>query len=106
TVTNVQLYRDGTKVAETDQSVLQYTMSQVAADTYTFTTRAYDDAGFVTVSSPVAITVNASGPVVSLAGAQPLWTSSPGTLLANVIGVNPGSLTSLTLNGNNLPGTT
>ena len=91
-VTRIQLFRDGVPVAETTASPLQYTLGQVSAGTYTFVARATDDAGFVTVSSPVAITVNASGPVVSLAGQQPYFTSSPGTLVASVRRGEPGRL--------------
>jgi hypothetical protein len=99
TVTGIQLLCNGVPVAQTTASPLQYTMDQVSSGTYTFTARATDDAGFVTVSPATVITVNASGPVVSLAGQQPYFTSTPGTLVASVLGVNPGSLAHLTLNG-------
>ena len=98
-ITRVQLFRDGVQVAETTESPLQYTMSQVYAGTYTFIAKAMDDAGFVTVSPPTVITVSASGPVVSLAGQRPYFTSSPGILEARVLGVNPSALARLTLNG-------
>jgi hypothetical protein len=103
TITRVQLFRDGVLVAETTASPLQCTINQAAAGTYTFTAKATDDVGFVTVSPPAVITVNGSGPVVSLAGQQPYFTSSPGTLVASVLGVDPGGLASLTLNGAAVP---
>jgi hypothetical protein len=99
TITGIQLLCNGVPVAQTTASPLQYTMNQVSSGTYTFTAKATDDAGFVTVSPATVITVNASGPVVSLAGQQPYFTSSPGILVASVLGVNPGSLAHLTLNG-------
>ena len=105
-VTNLQLFQGTTKLAESSASPLQSTLTNLSAGTYTFTAKATDDAGLQTVSSPVTITVTASGPVVSLHGTQPIFTSSPGTLAASVLGVNPGSLTNLTLNGVSRPVTT
>jgi sugar lactone lactonase YvrE len=78
---------------------LRHSLDNVPAGTYVFTAKAGDDDGAVTVSSPITITINASGPVVSLVGMQPFFTSSPGTLVAHITGVNPGALTALTLNG-------
>ena len=103
TVTDIQLFRDGIKVAETTQSPLQYIMAQAAPGSYTFTARAVDNAGFVTLSSEVTIVVTASGPVLSLRGSQPWLKSVPVTLLASVVGVAPDGLTSLTLNGGAQP---
>jgi hypothetical protein len=98
TLSKVQLYRGDYKVAETADSPLRYLLKKVVTGTYTFTAKAVDNAGAVTVSSPITITVGGSGPVVTLVGAQPFFTSSPGTLLASIVGVHPGALTSLTLN--------
>src|SRR5438128_2084179 len=53
--------------------------------------------------SAITITVNSSGPAVSLEGSEVYFTSSPGTLIATVTGVNPGALTTLTLNGASVP---
>lgn len=98
-ITKVQLYRGNYKVAETTSSVLRHTVANVPSGTYTFTAKAIDDFGAVTVSSPVTLTIAASGPVVSLMGVQPFFTSSPGMLIARITGVNPGGLSTLTLNG-------
>lgn len=98
-VGKVQLYRGSYKVAETTTSPLRHKAANLPAGTYTFTAKAFDDMGAVTVSAPITITINASGPMVSLVGTQPFWTSSPGTLIANITGVNPEAVTTLTLNG-------
>ncbi len=103
TVTKVQLLRNGNLVAESSMSSLLYTISKASAGTYTFVAKATDNAGYVTVSSSVTITVTNTGPVVTLAGEHPYFGSSPGTLLASVVGVNPGSLRSLLLNGYEQP---
>ncbi|MFO1511522.1 MAG: hypothetical protein U1F83_01180 [Verrucomicrobiota bacterium] len=113
TIAKVHLYRrdvsgNDYKVAETTSSVLRYTVANVPAGTYTFTAKAIDNQGAVTLNpvppaSPITLTIAASGPVVSLVGAQPFYTASPGTLLANITGVNPTALTALTLNGVAIP---
>jgi hypothetical protein len=102
TVAGIQLYLGNQKVAETTDSVLRYTLSKVAAGSYTFKARAVDDVGFVAFTAPATFMVNTSGsgPVVALHGQQPYFSSSPGALLASVLGVNPGSLSSLTLSLN------
>lgn len=103
TISKLQLFHGNFKVAEATSSPLRYTLANLPAGSYTFTAKAIDDDGAVTVSAAAVFTVNASAPVVSLAGIQPFFTSSPGTLLASVTGVNPAALTSLTVNGNPLP---
>ena len=103
TVAKVQLFRGDYKVAEAAGGVLRFSLHSVPSGTYAFTARAIDNEGAVTVSSSVSITIASAGPVVSLYGAQPFFTSSPGALIASITGVNPGSLTSVTLNGNAVP---
>ncbi len=107
----LQLYRGNYKVAEMkvepeayppgpSPGPLRYVLNNVPAGTYTYTAKANDwSAAAVTMSAPITITIIDSGPVVSLSGVQPFFTSSPATLLASVRGVNPSALTSLTLNG-------
>ena len=103
TIAKLQLYRGSLKVAEAVPGPLRFTLRNVPSGSYSFTARAIDNNGAVTVSSSVSVTINTPGVSVSLVGAQPFFTSSPGALLATVTGVNPGSLTSLTLNGNAVP---
>jgi hypothetical protein len=103
TIAKVLLYRGNYKVAETTSSPLRYTVANVPSGTYTYTAKAIDDDGAVTVTSSATLTIAASGPVVSLVGAQPFYTASPGMLIARVTGVNPGALSTLTLNGNAIP---
>ena len=97
-IARIQLYRGNYKVASSTTSPLRYSLDVIPAGTYTFTARAMDDAGAVTIAGPITLTIADSGPVVSLFGTQPFFTSSPGTLVATVVGVNPGALTDLTLN--------
>ncbi len=104
-VTNIQLYRGDLKVAEATPGPLRFTLRNVPSGSYAFTARAIDNKGAVGVSSSVSVTISAGGPSLSLVGAQPFFTSSPGALLATITGVNPGTLTSLTLNGNAVPKT-
>jgi len=103
TVAKLQLYRGDLKVAEAVPGPLRFTLRNVPAGTYAFTARAIDNVGAVTVSPAVSITINSPGPSVSLVGAQPFFTSSPGALLATITGINPGTLSSLTLNGTPVP---
>jgi hypothetical protein len=103
TVTKIQIFRGGLLAAETGQSPLRFTLTNAPAGVYTFQAKAVDDAGFVTLSGTVTFTVNASGPVVSLRGTQPIFTSASASLAASVVGVDPGSLVSLTLDGNPVP---
>jgi hypothetical protein len=98
-ITKIQLFRDGVKLAETAQSPLEYTVKSAWSGTYTFTARAIDSCGFVASPAPVTLTVTAPGPNVTLRGLQPFFTDSPGTLLACIVGVDPGTLRSLGLNG-------
>lgn len=112
-VFKLQLYRGNYKVAEIENvqdpitlepspspGPLRYVLNNVPSGSYTYTAKAIDwCCGAVTMSAPITININASGPVVTLNGAQPFFTSSPATLLASVRGVNPNALTTLTLNG-------
>jgi hypothetical protein len=102
-IAKVQLFRGNYKVAETTDSVLRFTLHNVPSGTYAFTARAIDNQGAVTVSPSVSIDIASSGSVVSLFGAQPFFTSSPGALVAKVTGVNPGNLSSMTINGDAVP---
>jgi hypothetical protein len=103
TISKIQLFHGNFKIAEATSSPLRYTLGNLPAGSYTFTAKAIDDDGAVTVSAPAVLTVSASGPTISLVGTQPFFNSSPGTLMASVIGVNPAALTSLTLNGSPVP---
>jgi len=98
----IQLFRGDLKIAETTTVPLRYSLDFIPAGTYTFTAKAIDNQGAVTASDPITITINDSGPAVSLVGEQPIYTSSPATLLAGVTGMDRGALTSLTLNGNTI----
>ena len=102
-ITKVQLYRDNYNVAESTTSPLRYTIANIPAGTYIFKAKAIDNLGAVTISAPITITIAASVPVVSLVGAQPFYTSNPSRLLANITGVNPTALTTLTLNSVAIP---
>jgi hypothetical protein len=67
-VTKVEFLQNGTVVGVTNIAPYGMTWSNVAAGSYTLTTRATDDRGGVTTSSPVAISVGPANipPTVSL----------------------------------------
>jgi hypothetical protein len=104
-VTNIQLFQDGVRIVESEESPMRFTVTNQTAGTYTFLARADFANGLASTSSPVSITFEASGPEVFLAPGPTEFISerhvksSPAILLANVVGVNPDSLTNLTLNG-------
>jgi hypothetical protein len=104
-VTNIQLYRDNVKVAEGKESPMRYTVTNAAAGNYVFLATATFKSGLASTSSPVSLIFTASGPEVSLAPGPTEFISethvksSPATLLASVVGINPNALTKLTLNG-------
>ncbi len=104
-VTNIQLFRDGVRIASGEESPMRFTATNQAAGTYSFCARADFANGLASSSSPVSITFKESGPEVFLSPGPTEFISerhvksSPAILLASVVGVNPGSLSSLTLNG-------
>jgi hypothetical protein len=102
-VVKVQLFRDGLKLAEAGRSPLRYTLETPPPGIHTYTAKAVDNVGAVALTLPATITIAVSGPVVGLQGESPFFTSSPGNLLATVVGVSVGNLISLTLNGAALP---
>ncbi len=58
-VTKVEFYSDAIKIGEATSAPYNFTWQAVAAGTYNFSARAYDDKGAVTVIAPVTVTVNA-----------------------------------------------
>ena len=104
-VTNIQIFRDTVEVGEGEESPMRYTLTNAAAGTYTFVAKAAYANGLASTSPPVSITFKSSEPQVSLAPGPTEFISethvktSPATLLASVVGVNPDALTKLTLNG-------
>jgi len=104
-VTNIQLFRNSVKIAEGEDSPMRYTLTNQEAGAYVFYAKAAYANGLATTSSPVSLSFKASGPQLFLALgptefiSQKYVKSSPAVLLATVVGVNPGALTSLTLNG-------
>ena len=66
-VTNIQFFRDNTKIAESEASPMRYTVTNPAAGTYSFLAKAAYANGLASTSSPVTITFEASGPQVFLA---------------------------------------
>jgi hypothetical protein len=98
TVEKIELFQNGIKVAESTGSVLRFSLTKVFSGSSAFTAKAYDDWGLVGTDS-ATITVSVSGPVVSLAPQQPFVSLSPSGLSASIVGVDPESLQSMTLNG-------
>ncbi len=104
-VTNIQLFQDGVRIAVGEQSPMRFTITNQSAGSYTLFARADFANGLASTSSAVNITFRESGPEVFLAPGPTEFISerhiksSPAILLASVVGVNPDSLTNLTLNG-------
>jgi hypothetical protein len=86
TVSNVQFYNGTTLLGSDATSPYSFVWANVATGTYTLTARATDNAGAVTTSTAVTVTVNACSPTaitpyVQINGAA--WTqASSATLLA------------------------
>jgi hypothetical protein len=108
-VTNIQLFQDAVRIAVGEDSPMRFTITNPSAGTYTFFARADFANGLASTSSPVSITFKESGLEVFLAPgptefiSERYVKSSPAILRASVVGVNPDSLTSLTLNGSPQP---
>jgi hypothetical protein len=68
TVTKVEFFNGATKLGESSNAPYTFTWNGVGAGSYTLTARATDDAGGVTTSTPVTITVTTANaaPTVSI----------------------------------------
>jgi hypothetical protein len=104
-VTNIQLFLNGAEIAHAEDSPMRYTLTNQPAGDFVFLAKAAYANGLASTSAPVSISFKASGPEVYL-GLGPTEfihekyvNSSPAVLLATVVGVNPDSVTKLTLNG-------
>lgn len=64
TITKVEFYNGSTLIGSSTTSPYSFTWTNVAANSYILTAKAYDSGGASTVSAPVAITVNAPGTAV------------------------------------------
>jgi hypothetical protein len=62
-VTNISLFRDKIKVAETEQDPLSYDLTNAAAGTYVFVAQAAYANGLAATSSPVSLIVSEPGPL-------------------------------------------
>ncbi len=104
-MTNIQFFRDGKKVGETNEGPFRYAATNMAAGTYTFIAQAGFANGLAGTSQPVAIQFTNSEPQVFIVPGPTEFISetrvktSPATLLADVFGVSPQALRKLTLNG-------
>lgn len=104
-VTNIQLFCNEKEIGETNENPFRCTATNMAAGTYTFIARADYANGLASTSQPVTIHFTNSEPQVFIAPGPTEFISetrvktSPATLLAGVLGVNPQGLRKLTLNG-------
>lgn len=103
-VTNIQLFRDDVKIADGAESPLRFNLTNMAAGTYSFLAKAGYGDGAASTSSVVTITFKTAELQVGLAPgptefiSERYVKSSPGILLAAVVGISPASLAKLTLN--------
>ena len=102
TISKVEFYNADTLIGTVAASPYTFTWNNVASGTYTFTAKATDDKGAVTVSSKVTITVVA--PIVSLRSISKEEMVSKADLLSVSLKVfpNPASST-IFVSGNGLP---
>jgi glucodextranase-like protein/Kelch motif protein len=98
-VTNIQLFRENVKIAESQDSPLRHSLTNQAAGDYRFVAKASYANGLASTSMPVRLTFRTAGPQVSIGFAERYTHSSPAVLYATVAGVDPGGLKILTLNG-------
>lgn len=104
-VTNIQLVRDGVQIGVGEESPFRFTLTNAIAGTYSFLARAAFANGLASTSAPVTIAFKTTKPQVSLMPGPTEFISethvrtSPATLLASVVGMNPSALVQLTLNG-------
>ena len=76
TVSKVDFYQGTTLLGTATASPYSYTWTGVAAGTYSITAKATDNAGAVTTSSAVSVTVGAASTATNLALNKPTYTSS------------------------------
>ncbi len=60
-VTNLEIFRDATRVGQTNGNALSLTLSNLATNTYIFTARATDNRGLAVTSMPVTVYVITGG---------------------------------------------
>lgn len=60
-ITNLELFRNATRIGQTNGPALQTTLSNVGTNTYVFTARATDSRGFAVTSAPVTVYVTTGG---------------------------------------------
>ncbi|MBB5034020.1 hypothetical protein HNQ65_003611 [Prosthecobacter vanneervenii] len=80
TITKVEFYNGATKLGEASTSPYGYAWSGVASGSYSLTARATDNDGNITISSAVAITVNAAPGSGTLTRAAYLQQAGPTTM--------------------------
>jgi hypothetical protein len=109
TVTKVEFFNGTTKLGESTSAPYTFSWSGVGAGSYTLTARATDDAGGVTTSAPVSITVTSANapPTVSITspanGAVFAW--KPTITVTATAGDSDGTVTKVEfLDGTNLLG--
>jgi hypothetical protein len=104
-VSNITLFRDGAKVAESETSSIRYELTNAAAGTYAFHGEAHFANGLSSTSKTVRYVFTATEPEIFMAPGRsefqmsPYFNTSPAVLMVNLVGINPDALVKLTLNG-------
>lgn len=104
-VSNIILFRDGLKVAESEASPIRYELTNAAAGTYMFRGEARFANGLSSTSATVRYTFTATEPEIAMAPGRsefqssPYFNTSPAALMVSLVGINPDALVKLTLNG-------
>ncbi len=104
-VSNIILFRDGVKVAESETSPIRYELTNAAAGTYVFRGEARFANGLSSTSATVRYIFTAPGPEIGMAPgpsefqSSPYFNTSPAILRVSLVGINPEALVKLTLNG-------
>jgi hypothetical protein len=79
TITRVEFYNGANLLNTVSSSPYSYTWSNVATGTYTFTAKAYDSTGAVSISSPVNVNVVSPVKTVTMSAGSPTSPSPVGT---------------------------
>lgn len=96
-ITKVEFYQDGAAnpVATVTNSPYTYAVQNLSAGTYTFTAKAYDDAGAVSSSNAVLVTVNPvqqAGPLTAKTPVTTRQTSAATSITSSSFTAQPGDL--------------
>lgn len=80
-ISKVEFYQGTVKIGEDNAyPVFEAYVNNLPAGTYTFTAKAFDQAGLSTTSAPVTFSVDATAPTITLTGSTPTTLVAPASL--------------------------